>query len=77
MQDWFRKWYIPRAEYCRMREYYADEITKLLAKVGELEDLLYVETVLSLDDFESEPKKTALPSVPSSNVIIVDFRRAK
>jgi hypothetical protein len=77
MHDWFRRWYVSKAEYLRMREYYADEIAELRARIDELEDMMRIDTTLSLDDSETQIDKPSQPLAPSSHVITVNFRRAK
>jgi hypothetical protein len=77
MQDWFRRWYVPRAEFLRMTEYYSDEIAELRARVHELESQLKSEAAFSLDDFGFVHIVEDTPPARPSNVIPVDFRKAK
>lgn len=76
MQELFRRWYVPRADYLRMMELHAMEIAELRAKVEQLEAARAAESFRSLEEFELADF-IDVPPVTVSNVVNVDFRPSR
>jgi len=76
MLGWFRRWYVPRAEYDRLLEDYSLHIGQLRTRVRLLEAQPTIDELCSLEAFEicdelpNLAKKTTV-----DNIIKVDFRR--
>lgn len=78
MSYWFRKWFVPRAEYQKMVDDHAQEVADLRRAIQKLRDAQEIATLCSLEVFEVtdyEIETPSKPPPPETNVVVVDFRR--
>jgi hypothetical protein len=76
MLGWFRRWYVPRAEYDRLVEDYSLHVGQLRTRLRLLEAQQTIDQMCSLEAFEICDELPNLAKATTvDNIIKVDFRR--
>lgn len=80
MSDWFRRWYVPRAEYQKMVEYYSRQIAELHQVIHDLKldaDAHALQSQTNFDVWKDERsrERDTVTGPKKTNVVVVNFNQ--